>query len=308
MGKQLFIATAFHDATTTDFTASELAAGEVALVYPAASGKLKSFDVADVSDMDLDTPFQVIWRKANTTDMIEATPNLTFGEFTKAQKISAALGTAQVITISDITDVIPTAQSETDVYNLKIIQTTPGTANLNKWNIEVPYPGSDFTEITLCDAIDAAIDTAKAADSTLTVTASNTNTAVILTADYTSDHFRVACDGDLAGATITYTTDPIPGNGLVAQVKALETKMKSHGEGITNSIWFPKDYTSEVGTTNYNLGVFDFNLKTPAKHGMNSTNDRFYTLYVAAASDVATSDNFIDDFVAMWDKKNNITT
>jgi len=292
MGKQLFIPRSFQTAEDTNFDADDLGAGEAALCY-VSDANLVAIDTSDASDVTLTTPMQVIWRKYNTSDMIEASFPWTFGEMVKSTKIADSTGTAQVITISDITDVIPAAQATGDVFNLKIIQTTPSTANLKKWNIEVPFEGTDFTEITLCDAIDAAIDTAKAADSTLTVTASNTDTAVVLTADYTSDHFRVACDGDLAGATITYTTDSIPATGAYASIKALETKLKSHGEGITNTIWFPKEYTSETDNTKayYDQYIFDFNLKTPAKHGMNGTNDRAYTLYICEPSDTVSSDS-----------------
>lgn len=293
---QMFLPRTAQDALDSDFVAADIAAGEAAIVM-LASSKLKALktttvasDLSDITD-NQHTKFQIMWRKYNTSDVIVTTPELTFAELVNAEKVTGAAGTAQATTVA-ITAASPPVAG--DSYHLTIIDTTPGTANLNKYPFEYVATAS----YAASDVVDGLVSDINALSDTTKVTATDGGTTITLTGTTTENHFRVAVDCD-GSAVITYATDLVPGTLLKAQVQQMEKNMKSHGEGITNTIWFPRDWTSEVSdvATNFNnMGVFQFKLNKPAKHGMNGINTENYTLYIAEAADI----NLVDALLAAW--------
>ncbi len=298
---QMFLPRTANDSDLSDFVASDLSAGEAAIVSLQGTKLAGFITPADATESASDlsyitgnihTKFQVMWRKYNTSDVIQCTPELSFAELVEAKKLTGAGGTAQVTTL---TLTVPGTQAIGDTYSLTIVDTTPGTAKLDKFTYEVVnVTGADYTAETLGDAFRTLI----AADSSRNKVVGSGTTTLILTGATTENHFRVAYEGD-APATIVYTTDLLPGTLLKSQVQQMEKDMKSHGEGITNTLWFPKDWTSEVSDVAArfnNMGVFRFNLNRPAKHGMNATNYEDYTLYVAEAADI----NIVDGLIAAW--------
>lgn len=285
-------------AITSGFAATDLAAGEASIVYiNTTSDTLSSYKTgiatSDTSDLtsNAHNKFQVMWRKYNTSDVIVTTPELSLAELVAYKKITSDAGTAQTTTIT------PTISSPVlgDRYSLTLINTTPGTANLEKWNFEtVNSKGTDFA---VSDLLDQWTSDINAMSDTTKIQMSDGGTAANLVGTTKLNHFRVAIDCDSATAVINYATDLKPADCTYAQIFELEKQMKSHGEGITNSIWFPKPYTSEVQNAVHNaLGVFEFKLNKPAKHGMNATNVENYTLYIAEPTDI----NLIDMLIAAW--------
>lgn len=294
---QLLIPRSAQAAADSDFAAADLAAGEASIVYLSSSNKLAAYltgtATSDTSDLtsNAHNKFQIMWRKYNTSDVIVTTPELSLAELVACKKITSDAGTAQATTVT------PTVSSPVlgDRYSLTLINTTPGTANLEKWNFEtVNNTGTGFAASDLLDQWTSDIN---AVSDTTNITATDGATVLTLTGQTMFNHFRVAVDCDSATAVISYATDLKPADCTYAQIYALETQMKSHGEGITNSIWFPKTYTSEVQSAVHNaLGVFEFKLNKPAKHGMNATNVENYTLYIAEPTDI----NLIDMLIAAW--------
>lgn len=293
---QLLIPRSAQSTSISDFVASDLAAGEASIVYLSSSSKTASYktsvDASDTSDLtsNAHNKFQVMWRKYNTSDVIITTPELSLAELVACKKITSDAGTAQATTVT------PTVSSPAlgDRYSLTLINTTPGTANLEKWNFEtVNSKGTDFA---VSDLLDQWTSDINAMSDTTTIAATDGTTVLTLTGQTKSKHFRVAVDGEVTAA-ISYATDLKPADCTYAQILEFEKQMKSHGEGITNSIWFPKPYTSEVQNAVHNaLGVFQFKLNKPAKHGMNATNVEDYTLYIAEPTDI----NLIDMLIAAW--------
>jgi hypothetical protein len=289
---QMFLPRTAQAASDADFVAADLAAGEAAIVF-LGSTKLQAHGASDASDLaaNAHSKFQIMWRKYNTSDVILTTPELSLAELVNAKKIEDDSGTAQVVTI---TPTVPDTTAIGDTYHLTIIDTTPGTANLDKYNYEVVNTTGSIDSVA--DLIDAFVDLINA-DTTVNVTAADETSDMTLTGDTKQNHFRVAYDGD-APATIEYTTDLEPDTLSKAQIQQMEKDMKSHGEGITNTIWFPKDWTSEVSDTTYydNMGIFQFKLNKPAKHGMNASNYEDYTLYIAEAANI----DLVDNLIVAW--------
>jgi hypothetical protein len=294
---QMFLPRTAQSSAISDFVASDLAAGEASIVYLSTDSKLASVkttvtasDLTAITD-NMHSKFQVMWRKYNTSDVILTTPELSLAELVNAKIVVDGAGTAQVVTI---TPEIPGTPAIGDTYHLTIIDTTPGTANLNKYNYEVVNTTGSIDSVA--DLIDAFVDLINA-DTTVNVTAADATSDMTLTGDTKQNHFRVAYDGD-APATIEYTTDLEPDTLSKAQIQQMEKDMKSHGEGITNTIWFPKDWTSEVSDTTYydNMGIFQFKLNKPAKHGMNASNYEDYTLYIAEAANI----DLVDNLIVAW--------
>ena len=278
MGKQLFIPRTVSAADATDYVSTDMSAGEAAIVYPASTG-LVAIAATDITDTSM--PFQIIWRKYSTSDIVVSSPVLTLSELVAARKLTSDAGTQQIV---DLAVTVPTTPLVGDTYMVKIIDTTPGTANLTKKTFEYVATATDYAASDIVDALVSDIST----DTDVRVSASDNTTDLRLTGTGTTNHFRVAVENN-AGVdwTITYTSDVRPGRVSQAYLTDLETKMKSHGEGITNTIWFAKPYTSEVYAAIDCLGIFDFNLRKPAKHGMGGINFEPYTLYIA------TSDNTV---------------
>lgn len=295
---QLLIPRSAQDTSITDFAATDLAAGEAAIVYLSSSNKLAAYKTgtatSDFSDLtsNVYNKFQVMWRKYNTTDIIVTTPELSLSELVACKKITSDAGTAQS------TNVTPTITSPAvgDVYSITLIDTTPGTANLDKWTFETYADATDFAVSDLLNLLTSDIN---ALSDTTNITATNNTTYLTLAGTTKFNHFRVAVNGgNSMTAVIDYAIDLKPADCTYDQIYALETQMKSHGEGITNSIWFPKTYVSEVQNKVYNgLGVFQFELRKPAKHGMNATNIENYTLYIAEDTDI----NLIDMLIDAWE-------
>lgn len=295
---QLLIPRSAQNSDITDFSATYLAAGEAAIVYLSSSNKLATYKTgavaSDTSDLTSNehNKFQIMWRKYNTSDIIVTTPELSLSELVACKKITSDAGTAQVTTIT------PTITSPAigDAYSITLIDTTPGTANLNKWNFETYADATDFAVSDLLDLLTSDIN---ALSDTTNIIATDGGTVLTLTGNTKSNHFRVAVDGgNSMTAVINYATDLKPADCTYDQIYALETQMKSHGEGVTNSIWFPKTYVSEVQNAVYSgLGVFQFELRKPAKHGMNATNIENYTLYIAEKDDI----DLIDMLVNAWE-------
>jgi hypothetical protein len=280
MGKQLFIPRTVQGADT-NMTSSDLAAGEIAVVYPTSDG-LTSIAVNSITDVDM--PFQVVWRKYSTSDAIVSSPVLTLRELNNVTLLTSDAGNVQEV---DITVAVPTTTAAGDTYSLKIIDTTPGTANLTKKTFEYVATGT-YTAPNIVAHFASDIST----DLDLKVVAASDATDTIgIKGTTTKNHFRVAVENN-AGVTwtIAYTSDVRPGNVSQAYLTDLETKMKSHGEGITNTIWFAKPYTTEVYSSVARLGIFDFKLKNNAKHGMNAVDYENYTLYIATSDTGICSD------------------
>lgn len=292
---QLLMPRTAQSAADSDFVSTDLAAGEATIVYISSSAKLAAYktgtDSSDISDIgsNMHNKFQIMWRKYNTSDVIITTPELTLSELVEARKISSDAGNVQTTTIT------PTISSPSagDSYLLTLVDTTPGTANLNKWTFEALATGTDYA---VSDLLDIWTSDINALSDVTKIQMSDGGTAANLVGTTKSNHFRVAIDGDLT-ATISYATDVKPASCSVEQITELEAQMKVHEEGVTNSIWFPRPYTSEVINAQYNnLGIFKFKLNKPAKHGMNATNVENYTLYIAESSDI----NLVDMLVAAW--------
>jgi hypothetical protein len=294
---QLLIPRSAQASTSDNFTAAQLAAGEAAVVYlHPLSDTLAAYKTgtatSDTSDLtsNAHNKFQIMWRKANTSDVIITTPELSLSELVRFKKVAKSDGTAQVTTVT------PTVSSPVlgDRYSITLVNTTPGTANLEKWNFEtINTIGADFAASDLLDQwtsdINAMSDTTK-------IQMSDGGTAANLVGTTKLNHFRVAIDCDSATAVINYATDLVTASGTYAQMVEMERNMKAHGEGITNSIWFPKPWNSELSDTTYDLGVFEFKLSKPAKHGMQAVNSEDYTLYIAEPTDI----NLIDMLEAAW--------
>lgn len=294
MGKQLFIPRTLSG-SDTDYDPADLAAGEIAFVTTSGAN-LVAKSLAQITDNI--TPFQIMWRKANTSDVIECTPVLTLGELVKSTILSSDSGNAQHTTINCT---VPTTTAIGDTYTVKVVNTTPGTANLTKKTFEyvatsASYAGSDIVNHFLTDI---------STDTDLQCYVSDTDTSDLrIVGTGTTNHFRAAVDNNVGvDWTITYTSDAKPSTLYYAQITDLETKMKSHGEGITNTIWFAKPYTSEVPsvTSFYKMGIYDFKLRKSAKHGMSAVDYENYTLYLAEPSDIDLNDDLSAKLIAFND-------
>jgi len=279
---QFIIPRSVQAASDSEYVLTDMAAGESAVVYLSSSDKLAAYDVgatSDVSDFsDLGNnphnKFQIMWRKYNTSDVVISTPELSLAELVDVKVLTSDSGNVQTTTVTPTV----TSPSKGDAYSITLIDSTPGTANLDKWNFEVLADATDYSVADLLDAWTAAINLAS---DTTKITATDGTTVLTLAGTTTVNHFRVAVDGgDSATAVISYATDVKPATGAYATMVQMEKDMKSHGEGITNSLWFPKPWTSELESSSYLLGVFKFKLNKPAKHGMNATNTEDYTLYI----------------------------
>ncbi len=299
---QFFLPRTAQGTLDSDFLHSDLAKGEAAIVLMSSS-KLKALkttttnsDLSDITD-NMHTKFQVMWRKYNTSDVVFTTPELSLAELVSAKKLTSDAGAKQVTTVTFTT---PTVGAKGDNYSLIIADTTPGTMDVQKYNFDhtvtSDYESSDVSDITaaLKTSINLVSDICK-------VSAASTTTGVLtLTGTTFKNHFRVAVDCD-GSATINYATDLKPPTLLKSDIQQMEKDMKSHGEGITNTLVFPKDWTSEVsdiadGACFTNMGVFQFKLNKPAKHGMNAVNTEDYTLYIAEAADI----DLVDALTTAW--------
>lgn len=282
----------------SDFPASDLAAGEVAVTYLSSSDKLATYkvddatDVSDFSDLtaNMHNKFQVMWRKHNTSDVILTTPELSLADLIDVKVMASDVGTAQVTTI---TPTVAGTGVVGDIYSLTLVDSTPGTAKLKKWNFETQ--NTSGTDFAVSDLLDQWTSDINAMSDITNVQAADNTSDFTLTGQTKYNHFRVAVDGE-GTATIVYTTNLKPPTGAYEQMVQMEKDMKSHGEGITNSIWFPRPWTSELSDTGYDLGVFEFKLNKPAKHGMNATNVEDYTLYIAEPEDIDLIDMLVEVF------------
>lgn len=271
MGKQLFIANTALIADNVDLTSSNFTAGSMAIsLSTAPTTATQASEILYATDK-----FQIWQRNLNTTTNYLVSPLLSIGELVSYKQVLYAAGTAQVTTL---TLSVPTTQLAGDTYRLTIVDTTPGTAALTKYHYEVQHTGTDFTATTLGDAFRALIN----AETATNLIAATGTTTLILTGQTKFNHFRVSYDGE-ASASIVYTTDLVPATGSYAQIYDLETEFKSHSQGITNRVLYPvKDYAYEANSSyNYDLSIYHFKLRKPAKHGMSSVDFEDYYLYIA---------------------------
>jgi len=264
MSKQLFIPTGLEVAGTA---ISAMTAGRAGF-YDGDADNL-------VDDLDLvsrKAPLQIVWKKSDGS--IESSNIFTIEDIVSVSKAGYDAGTAQVVTI---TPALPATQAKGDIYTLKVIITTPGTAVMQKKTYEViNTTGVDFTATTLGNAFRSLIN----ADSEIPVTATGTTT-LILTADI-DENFRVATDDNMAAAGVVYTTNMDLSFGTPAKIKDLEAECESYGQGITNKVGFPvKRPDSEVGSGNYDVYIVALELKGKNVDSANPSKYEDLTLYIA---------------------------
>jgi hypothetical protein len=240
---------------------SEVAAGEWAIVAEDSSMlatsafqvDLTGFVAADAAtNANEKSKFKLITKLADGNWYSSIAFSLN--EIVKYQKIAYNAGTAQVTTI---TPSLPATQKKGDVYRLKIIDLTAGTANVMRKNYEVVHTGTDFTTTTICDAFRTAI--AADADMTGYITGSGTTTLILTAAK--DKAFAVATDELMAAFTVALTTKMIPAIGTLAKVQALEQECNAYQYGVWNKVLHPKTAPSYVQASQTTFDIYVLELK-----------------------------------------------
>ena len=134
---------------------------------------------------------------------------------------------------------------------IKVIVTTPGTANLPMYSI-CATDAADFA----CEKDEFVITEAS---DTVTITAG------------INQHVRIACSGALEGVVAAAGTAYLPTTGTAADVAALEDACLPY-DGVTNKVGFPviKPASGVTAGMRYDIVVADFVTVSNAKHGMNA--------------------------------------
>jgi hypothetical protein len=165
------------------------------------------------------------------------------GECTRVATLAYNAGTQQTWTVD--------ASAMTGEGCIKVIVTTPGTANLPAYNICSTTAGGFVVtkdEFAITES-----------SGTVTITAG------------VNQHVRIATSGSLEGETATAGDAYVPTTGTAADVAELEEACFAY-DGVTNKVGFPvvKPASGVTAGATYNIVVADFVTVSSSKSGMDA--------------------------------------
>ncbi len=267
MSKQLFVPSAGLASAGTQISA--LSNGEAGFFQVGSTQA-----VADLDTLSVNTLLQIIAKRANGA--FQSSAAFRLADVVIASSAAPSAGTVQS---TDITPILPATQAVGDEYIVRIIETSKGNRTNPRKTFSVQnVNGVDFTVATLIDALVARIGS----DATVHVTAVDGTTKLTLTGADPSVHFRVAVDGLLASAGISYAQNNVPASGKTAQVKALEAECESFADGVTNKVFFPVNRPDSMVTgDNYTIYTFEMDKKGHASDTANPVKYDDLTIYIA---------------------------
>lgn len=192
-----------------------------------------------------------------------------------------AVPVKQVVTISGIA-LVSGADKYTE-YTVKVIDVTKATSP-SEDKISSSVLGVYSTIALLVDALVAKIN----GNPNSVVTATRSTNDLVLTATDYFTNFRVALQGGLELATVTYTTPMTPGIGYGPRVVTLENDYLVY-EGYRARLdrRYPAPALQASAASNYDIVALEGIYTANAKHGMDALYNR-NTLYILAM--VTTSD------------------
>lgn len=263
--KQIIFTGALDDSNTTIATLASTKTG----ILDVSLGT-----VSDALPTDTSQKFQIL----TNTSARGIVASIVFAEddVKRAVQLDYTAGTAQVV---NVTPTLAASQAKGDEYQVKIINTTPGTANLKTKSYSVFHQGTDYTVATLIDAFVTLIG----ADTDIGVTATDSTTTLTLTAQSPDTHFRVALACELENDTITYTTKNVPSFGTEAKVKLLEKECWSFDKGVFNRVLHAVTPDLEASGT-YDITLLEIEVPTSDKSGRGSKMIEKHILYICEAS------------------------
>ena len=216
--------------------------------------------------------FHIVTRAADSSLVIS--PEIVVDNIVKVTKVAYSAGTSQVITI---TPSLPATQYAGDIYTLKLIDITVGTANLLRKSFQVVHTGTDFTATTICDAFRTLI----AADSDFSFITGSGTTTLILTA--AKDRAFATATDDLASVfTTALTTRMIPSSGTLAKVQALQDEIESYELGYWNKVYFPKAGVDRIpaSVTTFDITIVEMMLPFNPADGSKVKGGYPFKLYI----------------------------
>lgn len=185
-------------------------------------------------------------------------PEFSAADVESVELASASAGQAQVITITPGADLA----AEGDAYSVKVIITTPGTANLVTKTFEYVKGADGAGSVeNMVDAFTASINA-----SDLPVAASEDNSVLTLTFDK-NEHGRAAVGGAGLASEIAYPTAWAPSVGQIADLKALEDECAAYA-GVTNKVGFPVVAPAYETTAACDIAYINIAKKYADKSGM----------------------------------------
>jgi len=185
-------------------------------------------------------------------------PEFSAADVESVELASASAGTSQVITITPGASLA----ADGDAYSVKVIITTPGTANLVTKTFEYVKGADGAGSVeNMVDAFAAAINA-----SDLPVAATEDNSVLTLTFDK-NEHGRAAVGGAGLASEIAYTAAWAPSVGQIADLKALGDECAAYA-GVTNKVGFPVVAPAYEATAACDIAYINIAKKYADKSGM----------------------------------------